>query len=613
MHPESLSKGFNGSSAINALQEERREQASAAPLAAAPAPWEEKLPAKPSLGSSVSQLMGEAGEQETHNAKLATNGSLGQTLATAPDTAPAPTSNVKFVPPTRCSNAPPPWVRTSPVMSQAVPDAAVRLAAAGTAYSDESEEAAAARERASQLPGEALVGRHIFVDGFGPGWVKEFCKVDKKESAMGKHSEHVVDFGSVDAKDERKVLLRRLRGATYNNGYIFRLLDELEYTQRESEAQREEEAKRRSGHMEIIRSTIKDCADRVVHETFALMSRGKGEVQEDDFVDILAAMPELRSYLGITTQDLDVPRSTGGSRYSMAVSLRQMFQQMKKPTGDSVPPGIGGTEFQAYFGPKVVKSGLAGAGAGARTPLPNTPGILPPRPPPALQEHAQSSSSVVSLAMPPAPKPIPEHAVAAGGAPPAAANPKAPEDADVSKTPRAGAASPELLFHENLHIAAQKAMTPKNESFENIGKVGNLKDGALGNVTSNLDVQAAMTPQYTNAPYLRGGSPTKMQMSTSSLRSGSGKPRPKHTLRVNRANASQRRALAATSVQGVYTTNANEAVTLERTASPTDQYDSTWTPGYMRRTSSIETKYTTTKYKTERGKHSSYHERHIIM
>ena len=60
MHPESLSKGFNGSSAINALQEERREQASAAPLAAAPAPWEEKLPAKPSLGSSVSQLMGEA-------------------------------------------------------------------------------------------------------------------------------------------------------------------------------------------------------------------------------------------------------------------------------------------------------------------------------------------------------------------------------------------------------------------------------------------------------------------------------------------------------------------------------------------------------------------------
>ena len=365
-----------------------------------------------------------------------------------------------------------------------------------------------------------------------------------------------------------------------------------------------DETSRRSGHMAAIRSTIKDCAERVVQEAFGLISRGENEISEDDFVDVLVGMPELRSHLGITTQDLDIPRSAGGSQYSVAVSLRKMFRQMSQADGDA-PDGLkvslGGIQFQDFFSPKAMSNGIGSASSGGRPSLPNTPSIMPPRPPAVSQNSSANSGDVVSLSMPPKPRSIPEH-IAVGHEVSVSSTLVSSKYIGVREGQQVDDSST-TVFHETLHRAAQMAMSPRNDldtppANENSGKLGNLIDN-MPRGKGVPDAVAATGNDLMTAS-MRNGSPTKAQLSASWFRNG--KPRPKHALRVNRSNASKVGAGGAFSQP----TLANGGATLEETklCASSDQYDPAVTPSYMRRTSSITTKYGTTPVKTQRGKYA---------
>ena len=94
---------------------------------------------------------------------------------------------------------------------------------------------------------------------------------------------------------------------------------------------------------------INDCAEKVVPEVFGLLSNGKQELVEDDFVDPLVAVPELE-HIWVLQHRTQTSRSAGGSQYSAAFNLRQIFRQMDRSTSKaSEETGANGGAVQGFL------------------------------------------------------------------------------------------------------------------------------------------------------------------------------------------------------------------------------------------------------------------------
>ena len=564
--------GFNPPENMNidSLNENERR------LMTAPPPWEEELPVPPSLQPSASQNKRERPSSPREEKPT--------TLE----------SKLQFVPPTdHRANGPPLWVRSAPVSSGRLDR---------TVYSQEGKDVFDEQKDASSIPAEDLIGRRVFVEGFGEGTVKSFNKVDKVAAMAGNHSLHVIDFSSGDSGDEQAILLRRMKGSSHNNGYVFRLLDNDEHVFKEKNRQVLAEAERRERHFAVIRSMLKDCADKVVQEVFGLLSNGKQELVEDDFVDTLVAVPELRTHLGITAQDIDVPPSAGGSQYSAAFNLRQIFRQMDRSTSKAskeVKGGLTGAQFKAFFSPKVLSRGIGAPLPVPQVVVPNTPSILPPRAPPVLREGMQRSS-VVSLHLPPTPKTINEEDSFM-------VEEKNNEQAEVPVVER---------LHETLHRAAQQALAPSSIASpmdENIGKVANINPEMMrlhrtelsGNVGTAIAAKASAT-NTGNA----NRSPTKNQLLASRYRNG--RPRSKNALRVHRNNRGDKYTSSVESTPGTANDTA-EVTTAPKLSAPRSQSElksiaekAVFVPRYMRATGCITMKYSTTPVKSQTGAFKYY-------